>query len=62
MYSAVVNDLLNSLGLFRPELALLSTFVLVIIADLVFKNNKVNAGLSILGCIVTGVFLILQSV
>ncbi len=61
MYSAVVNDLLNSLGLFRPELALLSTFVLVIIADLVFKNNKVNAGISILGCIVTGVFLILQS-
>ncbi|MBX3044322.1 MAG: NADH-quinone oxidoreductase subunit N [Candidatus Kapabacteria bacterium] len=61
MYDAIVNDLLNSLGLFRPELALLATFVLVIIADLVFKNNKVNAGISILGSLVTAVFLIMQS-
>lgn len=61
MYDAIVNDLLNSLGLFKPELALLATFVLVIIADLVIKNNKVNAGISIIGSIVSGVFLIMQS-
>ena len=61
MYDAIVNDLLNSLRFFRPELALLATFVLVIIADLVIKNNKVNAGISILGCVVTGIFLIMQS-
>lgn len=61
MYDAIVNDLLNSLGLFKPELALLATFVLVIIADLVIKNNKVNAGISIVGSIVSGIFLILQS-
>lgn len=61
MYDAIVNDLFNSLGLFKPELALLATFVLVIIADLIFKNNKVNVGLSILGSIVAGIFLFMQS-
>ncbi|MDX9789789.1 MAG: NADH-quinone oxidoreductase subunit N [Candidatus Kapaibacterium sp.] len=61
MYDAIVNDLINSLGFFKPELALLSTFVLVIISDLVVKNNKVNAILSIIGCVITGIFLIMQS-
>lgn len=58
MYNAVVNELIGSLGLIKPELALLVTFVVVIIADLIFKNNKVNLGLSILGTIVSGIFLI----
>jgi NADH-quinone oxidoreductase subunit N len=61
MYNAVVNDLLSSIGYFKPELALLFTFVLVIIADLIFKNNKLNVGISIFGSVVSGVFLYLNT-
>ncbi len=61
MYSTIINDLISSIGFFKPELTLLVTFVLVIIADLIFKNNKLNVGISILGSVVAGIFLFLNS-
>jgi NADH-quinone oxidoreductase subunit N len=61
MYSAFVSKLVTDLGLIKPELALLAVFIIVIIADIIFKNNKLNAGISIIGSVITAFLLIEQS-
>lgn len=54
------STLLADLGMIVPELALLGVFIIVIIADLIFKNNKINAGVSIIGSIVVLLLLFTQ--
>lgn len=55
---AFIDHLNLSIGLFKPEIALLVTFVLAILFDLLFKKVKNIAGIvAILGFIATGFYL-----
>lgn len=50
----------NSLSLFLPEMALVITFVVAIILDLIFKKSKNIAGwTAIIGFFITGYFLLI---
>lgn len=52
----------NSMSLFKPEIALLATFVLAIILDLIFKKvRNVSAAVSFVGFAVAGAFLLDQT-
>lgn len=54
-------ELSKSLGLFLPETALLITFVVALLGDLIFKKSKNISGIiALMGFIVTGYFLCLQ--
>lgn len=54
-----LENLASSLASFMPETALLITFVVAILADLIFKKSKSIAGIiSLLGFIIAGVFLV----
>jgi len=54
-----LQDLNNSLALFKPEIALTITLVLAVFADVIFKKQKLVTGyLSIIGYLVTAFLLI----
>lgn len=58
---AYINDLLRSIGLFAPEISMTITFVVAILADLIFKKTKGIAGyVSLIGFAVTGGIMISQ--
>ena len=61
MYSAFGSVLMNDLGLIKPELALLAVFLIVILTDLFFKNNKINAGVSLVGMVIVTFMLFQQT-
>jgi len=50
----------KDLGLILPELILLAIFILLIIIDLIFKNNKLNATVSIIGSLIVLLSLLTQ--
>lgn len=53
-----IDNFAQSIPYFKPELAILATFIVAILLDLIFKNEKNIAGYtSIVGLIITGVFL-----
>ena len=56
-----IRHLQNSVILFKPEIALLITFVLALIFDVIFKKSRnVSAVVSLIGFVVTGCLLIFQ--
>lgn len=61
MESSFGNILINNLGVITPELVLLGVFILVILVDLIFKNNKLNAGVSIVGSLIVLLSLFSQT-
>ena len=57
-----LTELGKSIELFKPEFALLITFVLAVILDIVFKKSKnITAVIGLAGLVVTGIFLWQQS-
>ena len=57
--SQYVSDLERSIGLFIPEIILISTFVVMIILDLIFQKSKyVAGGVALVGFIVTGIYML----
>ncbi len=57
-----VQELIKSVSLFKPETTLVITFVVAILADLIFKKSRSISGyIAILGFIVAGFFLAVQS-
>ncbi|MCE5304507.1 MAG: NADH-quinone oxidoreductase subunit N [Chloroherpetonaceae bacterium] len=57
-YQVFIDNFVGSLGFFKPEIAIIATFISAILLDLMFKNIKNIAGyVSIVGFIITGVFL-----
>ncbi len=56
--TAVIADLKKSIGLFMPEILLIITFVIAILADLIFKKARKIAGvISLAGFLVTGIYM-----
>lgn len=56
-----LENLKISVGMFIPEFILTATFILAILFDLIFKKSRNISGyITILGFIVTGIFLYLQ--
>lgn len=53
-----IGNLLNSISNFYPETALVVTFILAILFDLIFKkSSKISAYVSLIGFVVTAIFL-----
>ncbi|MGB9913763.1 MAG: NADH-quinone oxidoreductase subunit N, partial [Candidatus Kapaibacteriota bacterium] len=60
-FGNLISDLQNSLNLFIPELILVFTLLVMIIADLIFRKIRfINAYVSLFGFIVAGYFLFVQ--
>ncbi|OGU58671.1 MAG: hypothetical protein A2X64_09220 [Ignavibacteria bacterium GWF2_33_9] len=57
--NSYIDNLMASIGLFSPEIAIVITFILAIVADLLFKNTRnITAYISILGLVITGFLLV----
>jgi len=57
--SQYVSDLERSIVLFIPEIILISTFVVMIILDLIFQKSKyVAGGVALVGFIATGIYML----
>lgn len=53
-----IDNLMASIGFFAPEIAIVITFILAILADLLFKNSRnIAAYISIVGLVLTGLLL-----
>jgi NADH-quinone oxidoreductase subunit N len=53
-----LNNLMASIGYFAPEIAIVVTFIVAILFDLIFKKSKnIAAYISIIGLIITGFIL-----
>ncbi|MFP4527507.1 MAG: NADH-quinone oxidoreductase subunit N [Candidatus Kapaibacterium sp.] len=53
-----LNELTKSISLFKPEFALVATFIVAIVADLIFRSSRNIAGIiALVGFVVTGIFL-----
>jgi NADH-quinone oxidoreductase subunit N len=53
-----IDNLMASIGFFSPEIAIVITFILAILADLLFKKSKnIAAYISIVGLVITGFLL-----
>lgn len=61
MNSLFSNILWNDLGLIKPEISLVCVFLIVIFTDLIFKNNRVTAIVSIIGSVFVGIMLFTQT-
>lgn len=60
--SLFTTDLLKSLNYFKPETSLIVTFLVAMIADLIFRKSKnISAYIAIAGLLVTGFFLYQQT-
>jgi NADH-quinone oxidoreductase subunit N len=60
--SAITDDLIKSIRLFKPETTLVITFLLAMIFDLIFKKSKNIAGyVAIIGLVISGLFLLQQT-
>jgi NADH-quinone oxidoreductase subunit N len=57
-----IDDLIKSIGLFKPETTLVITFILAMILDLIYKKSKNIAGyIAIAGFVISGIFLYQQT-
>ncbi len=57
----IQNHLATSVALFKPEIALLITFILALFMDIIFKKNRNIAGYTVcIGFIITGILLFTQ--
>lgn len=60
-FANLISNLQSSINYFVPELVLVLTLLILILADLIFRRFRfINAYISLIGFIVAGIFLILQ--
>lgn len=60
-FANLISNLQSSINYFVPELVLVLTLLILILADLIFHRFRfINAYISLIGFIVAGIFLILQ--
>ncbi len=53
-----IDNFANSIGYFKPELAILATFIVAILLDLIFKNiRNIAAYTALVGFVITAIFL-----
>jgi NADH:ubiquinone oxidoreductase subunit 2 (subunit N) len=53
-----VSELQQSISVFTPEVALVSTFIVALLADVIFKKAKNIAGIiALIGFVVTAIFM-----